>query len=110
MANEMHEQRAGGIFIPYDKLLANMDQKLDEIQEELRKIEQTKVDRAVFESFKGTYESKNERLAEKIVLLENDKVSRDAVRAQTRYYLAGGSLLGVIGVFNLIINLVQVKP
>jgi hypothetical protein len=38
MSEPFHEDRPGGIFIPFDKLLEQMDKKLDAIRDELRAI------------------------------------------------------------------------
>lgn len=121
----------GGIFIPYDRLLQQQSDKLDKILEELREFDRRKLDINVFESFRSSYEQRHDALKtmvqdvastakthdslipefrksqNDIEALYKDKAERDAVKAQTRYYLAGGGLVGFLVVVNLAINFLQ---
>lgn len=126
----VHEDRPGGIFIPFDKLLEQMDKKLDSIRDELRAIHDVKLDRTVFEAFQKAYEDRHDRLVQRVATneralenlpqvigefrltqqtvaeLENDKIGRDAVKAQTRYWMAGGGFVGLVVLVDLITRLV----
>ena len=129
---DIHEKRPEGIFIPFDKLLQQQSEKLDKILETLRDIEKSKLDIVVFDGFRISYEERHERLKtrtdtlerellgreelikefresqDKIEELEKDKAERDAIKAQNRYYLAGGGLVGLLVLVNLSVNILQV--
>lgn len=124
-------KKESGIFIPYDKLLQQQSDKLDKILDELREFDRRKLDVAVFESFRTSYEQRHETLKLKIehvdrvqeqrapliqefedyrrdiALLKKDKAERDAVKSQMRYIYTGAGLTGALVVTNLAINVWQ---
>lgn len=134
--HEIHDQREGGIFIPYDKLLQQQSDKLDKILEELREFDRRKLDVAVFDSFRNSYEQRHEALKEavsavskvqeqrgplvdeyrawrkdtddRLEILETYKAERIAVQEQMRYFWTGGALVGLLVVINLIVNAYQI--
>src|SRR6266545_2309016 len=106
----LHEERTGGIFIPYDKLLQQQSDKLDKILDELRELGRVKLDVTVFDSFRSAYEQKYEVLATGV---RDYTVSRDrwvpviqehADAIKTLNYLAGGGLVGLLVIVNLAVN------
>ena len=132
MPEDFHSHGDGGIFIPYDKLLQQQSEKLDKILDTLRDIEKAKLDVAVFDSFRASYEQRHETLKEKVRAFEIDlvdrpqlikefreaqlelealskyKAEREAVQSQMRYVWTGGGLVGLLVIFNLLINAWQI--
>ena len=133
---QVHHEREGGIFIPYDKLLQQQSDKLDKILEELREMDRRKLDVPVFESFRVSYEQRHESLksdlaavvniteardslieeykvfkkdtADRLDVIETYKAEREAVQEQMRYFWTGGALVGLLVVVNLIVNAYQI--
>lgn len=58
------ETNPRGIFIPYEKLLEQISDKLDRVIDQLAHINKSKLDVAVFESFRTSYEQRHENLRE----------------------------------------------
>ena len=119
--NKVGESNPRGIFIPYEKLLEQIDHKLDRIADKLEELSKSKVDSSTFDSFKNTYEQRHERLANRIteiesgipaksfkelqdtvVALDRDKVGRDAVKRTWGLILAGGGLAALAVTLQLI--------
>lgn len=134
---KIHTEQSGGIFIPYDKLLQQQSDKLDKILDELREFDRRKLDIGVFDSFRNSYEQRHEVLkssvenidrsligraeivqdykdfkeeaSERLDQMEKYRAETEAVKAQTRYYLAGGGAVGLLVIINLLINFWQLS-
>lgn len=128
MAEKIHSEQQGGIFIPYDKLLQQQSDKLDKILDELREMDKRKLDLPVFESFRVSYEQRHELLKDElrsvrtsltdrpelieefhvaqkdISDLKKYKAEREAVQAQSRYFWSGGALVGLLVLVNVAVN------
>lgn len=113
---DIKQSNPRGIFIPYEKLLEQIDHKLDRIADKIEDLSKSKVDTSTFESFKNTYEQRHERLVgrvteiesgipakafkelqDTVLALDRDKVGRDAVK-RTWGLILGGGVLAVIAV------------
>lgn len=66
-AEDVTERQPAGIFIPYEKLLENIDSKLDRIEGKLDQ----KVDSSTFDAFKITYENRHQDLHQRVLAIEN---------------------------------------
>lgn len=119
------ESNPRGIFIPYEKLLEQIDHKLDRIADKIEDLSKSKVDSSTFDSFKNSYEQRHERLSsrvteiesgipaksfrelqETVVILDRDKVGRDAVK-KTWGLILGGGALAVLAVTLQLIELIR---
>lgn len=129
--NGESEKRNGGIFIPYDKLLQQQSDQLDKLRDEARDLDRRKLDIAVFDSFRISYEQRHEALKTlvqndknilqqhanlvpefrkaqgEIEVLKKDKAEREAVESYKRWWISGAAFGGLLIVINLIINLSQ---
>lgn len=101
--NGEHEKHPAGIFIPYEKLLEQINDKLDKIADKLDQ----KVEVNTFESFRSNFESRHARLEDRVENLEKKDTERNAVDQYRRWIFGGGALAGALMLADIALRISQ---